>query len=82
MACATPAVATDVGDVREILADPRLVARAGDLANLAACITYVLELGDQERRALGLRQRREIEARFDIEPVWNSYRELYASVSA
>jgi len=82
MACATPAVATDVGDVREILRNSRLVARAGDPESLATCITYVLELSDAERRTLGLRQRQEIEARFDIEPVWNSYRALYASVSA
>src|SRR5207302_8386268 len=74
MGCATPAVATDVGDVREILGDPRLVAAAGDPASLAACINYVLALGEAGRRALGLRQRAEVEARYDIERVWDRYR--------
>ena len=82
MACATPAVATDVGDVRDILGDSRLVARSGDPEDLAACISYVLELGEPERRALGLRQRSEIETRFDMEQVWYSYCELYLAISA
>jgi glycosyltransferase involved in cell wall biosynthesis len=80
MACATPAVATDVGDAREILGDDRLVATVGDPQSLALCINYVLDLGEPGRRALGLRQRREIEVRFDIEGVWNRYRDLYVSI--
>lgn len=80
IACATPAVATDVGDVREILGDPRLVAAAGDPASLAACINYVLALGEEGRRALALRQRAEVEARYDIERVWDRYRDLYRPI--
>ena len=80
MASATPTVATDVGDVRSILGDDRLVAAADDPESLASCIEYVLGLGDEERRALGLKQRREIEVRFDIEQIWNRYLELYSSV--
>ena len=80
MASATPTVATDVGDVRSILGDDRLVAAANDPESLASCIEYVLGLGDEERRALGLKQRREIEVRFDIEQIWNRYLELYSSV--
>ena len=81
MACATPTVATDVGDVRSILGDDRLVAPAGDPARLANCIGYVLGLTEQERRALGMRQRRRIETDFDIERVWMRYRELYGSIT-
>lgn len=80
MACATPAVATDVGDVRDILGDDRLVAAVADPGSLATCINYVLDLGAPGRRALGLRQRREVEARFDIEGVWTRYRDLYAAI--
>lgn len=80
IACATPAVATDVGDVREILGDPRLVATAGDPASLAACINYVLAQGEEGRRALALRQRAEVEARYDIERVWDRYRDLYRPI--
>jgi glycosyltransferase involved in cell wall biosynthesis len=80
MACATPAVATDVGDVRDILGDGRLVAAVGDPGSLATCINYVLDLGESGRRALGFKQRCEVEARFDIERVWSTYRDLYASI--
>lgn len=80
MACATPAVATDVGDVREILGDGTLVAAVGDPAGLAACINRVLKLGEHGRRALGLRQRAVVQARFDIEQVWIRYLDLYRSL--
>ena len=80
MACATLAVATDVGDVREILGDPRLVAAAGGPASHAACVNYVLALGQEGRRALALRHRAEVEARYDIERVWDRYRDLYRSI--
>ncbi len=80
MACATPTVATDVGDVRSILADERLVAPPEDPESLASCIEYVLALGERARRELGLRQRRRVASEFDIEHVWSRYRELYRSI--
>lgn len=80
MACATPTVATDVGDVRDIVGDARLVATPGDPGSLADCITYVLSLSEEGRRSLGVRQRLEIEKRYEIGGVWRSYRDLYQSL--
>lgn len=80
MACATPTVATDVGDSRSIIGDDRLVAPPSDPEGLASCISYVLALGEGGRRALGLRQRFAIETRFNIENVWTRYRDLYGSI--
>ena len=80
MACATPAVASDVGDVRSLLGDDRLVAPAEDPAGLANCIKYVLGLTEEQRRALGLQQRLRVETDFDIERVWMKYRDLYGSI--
>jgi glycosyltransferase involved in cell wall biosynthesis len=82
MACATPTVATNVGDVRDILADDRLVAAPESPEGLASCVEYVLGLGDQARRELGLRQRLRVEKEFDIERVWSRYRDLYGSIAA
>lgn len=80
MACATPAIATDVGDARELIGDDRLITWPANPASLAAAILHVLSLSPEERRALGLAQRKTIEARFDIEHVWRKYRELYTSL--
>jgi glycosyltransferase involved in cell wall biosynthesis len=80
MACATPAVGTDAGDSREIIADERLVAPVGDAAALAACMRCVLTLSPEERGALGSAQRDSVAARFDIERVWRMYRDLYAAL--
>jgi glycosyltransferase involved in cell wall biosynthesis len=80
MACATPAVTTDVGDAREIVGDERLVTAVEDPAHLAECIMRVLALSPDERRLLGLSLRRRVEARFDMDRVWGMYRSLYCSV--
>ncbi len=80
MACATPAVATDVGDVRDILRDERLVASVGSAESLARCVSFVVGMGESGRHQLGLRQRHEVETRFDIARVWNMYRDLYAAL--
>jgi glycosyltransferase involved in cell wall biosynthesis len=80
MACAIPAVATDAGDAREIIADDRLLCEVGSHAGLAACMRYVLSLSSNERRELGLAQRRSVEERYDIENVWRRYRALYESL--
>jgi glycosyltransferase involved in cell wall biosynthesis len=82
MACATPTVATDVGDVRSILADERLVAAPEDPEALANCIEYVLGLDEQARHELGRRQRLRVETEFDIERVWCRYRDLYGSIAS
>jgi hypothetical protein len=37
-------------------------------------------LSERGRRELGLRQRLDIEARFNIENVWARYRDLYGSI--
>jgi glycosyltransferase involved in cell wall biosynthesis len=80
MACGTPAIGTDVGDVREIIGDDRLVSAVADPGSLAACILHVLSLSPEEKRALGLAHRRAIESRFDIEQIWRRYRDLYRSI--
>ena len=80
MACATPAVATDVGDVRDLLGDDRLVAAPEDPEGLARSIEYVLGMGEQARRELGSRQRHRVESEYDIERIWSRYRDLYGAI--
>jgi glycosyltransferase involved in cell wall biosynthesis len=82
MACATPAVATDVGDVREILGNDRFVAAASDPQDLAARMLDLLSLTPAARHVLGLAQRATVEERFDIERIWARYRDLYRLIAA
>jgi glycosyltransferase involved in cell wall biosynthesis len=77
MACGTPVVASDVGDVREIIGDDRFVAPVADATGLATCLLRVVNLSGEERGALGLAQRERIAARYDIEQVWRQYLSLY-----
>jgi glycosyltransferase involved in cell wall biosynthesis len=80
MACATPAITTDVGDAREIVGDDRFVAVVEDPQSLALCIMRVLALSPDERHALGSAQRMRVETRFNIEQAWRMYRDLYFSI--
>jgi glycosyltransferase involved in cell wall biosynthesis len=77
MACGTATVATDVGDVREIIADEHLVALPQDPDSLAACMRRVLSLSATEYSELVTRQRQIIADRFDIDVIWRRYRDLY-----
>ncbi|MBV9620540.1 MAG: glycosyltransferase [Gammaproteobacteria bacterium] len=81
MACALPTIGSDVGDLRYIVGDDRLVATAADAASLADRLAYVLALSVEERRALGSTMRQRIESEFDIERAWRSYLEVYGSVA-
>jgi glycosyltransferase involved in cell wall biosynthesis len=80
MACATPAITTDVGDARVIVGDEKLVVAVEDPVRLAHCIMRVLALSPDERRSYGLSLRRSVEARFDMERIWDMYRSLYRTV--
>lgn len=77
LACAVPCVATDVGDVAEIVgAAGRIVPRA-DPERLAAAISGVLDLGAEGRRVLGEVGRRRIESKFSLAAVGGRYLALY-----
>lgn len=77
MACETPSVSTDAGDARRIVGDDLLIAPVERSDALAACVLRVLRRTPVERRQLGAQQRRRIESEFDIERIWQRYRELY-----
>ncbi len=79
MACGTAAVASDVGDIREIIPDERCVATPQDPDSLASCMLRVLSLSAAEYSELVVRQREVIAERFDIDSVWRRYRELYSA---
>lgn len=77
MACETPAVSTDAGEARMLIADDALIAPAGDPAALAACILRAARLSPLQRAELGRRQRNRIESEFNITQIWRRYRALY-----
>jgi glycosyltransferase involved in cell wall biosynthesis len=74
MASGLPAVATSVGDVPELVADPRALAAPRDAEGLAAAISGALDrLGEVDRDALAGRAR----ARFGYEPIARTWTEIY-----
>lgn len=67
MAAGLPVVATDVGDVRELVEDDRTgyLAPPGDCEALADRMLTVMDLSPERRRSMGERARRRIEAEFE-----------------
>ncbi len=74
MASGLPAVATTVGDVRELVPDPRALVAPRDVAGLANAIAGALDgLGEVDPDALADRASR----RFGYEPIARIWTEIY-----
>jgi glycosyltransferase involved in cell wall biosynthesis len=80
MACGVPCVATDVGDVSEIIGDTGVVVPARDAVALAAGWSQIAALDEAARQSLGQRARQRIIDRFSLSAVNDRYMDLYASL--
>ena len=80
MACGLPAVATDVGDAREILGDTGLIVPPRDPQALAAALQTLAEEPVAARAARGERARSRIVENFTLNRARERFAELYASL--
>jgi glycosyltransferase involved in cell wall biosynthesis len=81
-ACALPAVATDVAGTRAALVDGQtgfLAAAASPLA-LHQAMTRMMQLPQEDRRAIGDQARRHVTERFSLDAVLDSWEALYADL--
>lgn len=77
MACGVTCVATDVGDVREIVGDCATVVSKAVPAELADAAFRMLEQGVAERAVIGAKARRRVIERFSLETAAAHYASLY-----
>jgi glycosyltransferase involved in cell wall biosynthesis len=82
MACAVPCVVTDVGDSAYIVGDTGLVIPPSDPIAAAAAWQKILDMPDQERRALGARARVRVEALFELSSITGRYDQLYLQLAS
>ena len=80
MSCGLPAVATDVGDAREILGGTGLIVPARDPQALAAALHTLAEEPVATRAARGERARSRIVENFTLDRARERFAELYASL--
>jgi glycosyltransferase involved in cell wall biosynthesis len=76
MACGVPCVATDCGDVREIMGGYGRVVPIGDAAAVAAAVLDLLRLDPAARDALVEAARQRVRARYDIAVVARRLEEI------
>jgi glycosyltransferase involved in cell wall biosynthesis len=81
MACAVPAVATDVGEARTIIADPARIVPRADPDALAAAVAAVLDLPAQQRARMGAQDRARIEANFAIAAAAEKFEAVWTAVA-
>ncbi len=81
MACGVPCVATDVGDVRRIVADTGIVVPAGDAKALSDAWARLLKMDADARYRLGKVGRQRVVDQFGITAVAARYMQLYNSES-
>lgn len=82
MASAKPVVATDVGDVREMIGDPEGVVAPRSPQAVAVAWLAVYTRSSEERLVLGERLRRRAVTSFSIEAATKAYEDLYEELVA
>jgi glycosyltransferase involved in cell wall biosynthesis len=80
MACGAPCVATDSGDVTEILGPTGIVVPPRDPEALAAGWQRMIDLGAEGRRALGGAARARIVENYDLDQIVSRFEALYADL--
>lgn len=81
LACATPCVATDVGDSAEIVGAAGILVPARDEAALEAAILRMARLPPGERDRLGTLGRARVAEHYEIGGVVRAYEGLYAELA-
>jgi glycosyltransferase involved in cell wall biosynthesis len=80
MAMEKPVVATDVGGVRELVAEAGRIVPAKDPAALAQSMLSLMEHSENERHALGCQARERIHQDFSMDARTDDWEALYANV--
>lgn len=80
MACAVPAVVTDVGDSAIILDDHERVASPGDAEHIAAICAGLLDMSPDARQRLGERDRASLGSRYSLAKIVDRYETLYSEI--
>jgi len=81
MSCGIPCVATDVGDIREIVANTGVVVPPRDPQALCAGWLEFARMDTSVRRALGEDARQRVMDRYSLSEVGRRYAALYAEVA-
>jgi glycosyltransferase involved in cell wall biosynthesis len=80
MAMGVACVATDVGDVREMLGRNGEIVPSGDPWALARGIVRLFNIPERQRRDVGRESARAVFHKYDIHAIRSRYEELYASL--
>ena len=77
MSCGIPCVASNVGDVKFILGNERLLIKPGDVRELTDKILEIISLTYPEREVIGSELKKRVKEKFTIESVSRTYSKLY-----
>jgi len=81
MACGVPCIATDVGDIKEIIGSTGNVVPIRDPTALTTAVLDVLSRSTSERLELGQRARARVQSLYSLPSVVNRYESLYKELS-
>jgi glycosyltransferase involved in cell wall biosynthesis len=82
MSCATPCVATNVGDTAEVIGATGVVVAPNQPAALAAGWLRVLRLSELEYHRMGSQARRRIRGRYDLATMVGAYLGVYKEIAS
>lgn len=81
MCCGIPCVVTDVGDSRSIVGDTGIVVPSRDPEALARGWRAMIDMGSDNRAAMGRKARKRIEEKFSIRLIVRQYERIYTDLA-
>jgi len=81
MASGVPCVVTDVGDSALLVGDTGSVVEPRNYKELAKALGHLIDLGENERKSLGIKARQRIEKYFNLPDIVRKYENIYIGLS-
>ena len=77
MACGTPCISTDVGDVKYIINNKNFIAKVGDEKSIFKAIEKFTKLSKKEKTNISINLEKFVKNNFSIEKMSRSYIKIY-----
>lgn len=81
MACGTPCISTDVGDVRKLIKDENFIIEISNEKNLFTAMQNFSNLNEHQLNKISKKIQKNIKERYSLEKMFNNYLSIYQQYS-
>ena len=81
MACGTPCISTDVGDIRKLIKDENFIIEISNEKNLFTAMQNFSNLNEHQLNKISKKIQKNIKERYSLEKMFNNYLSIYQQYS-